>query len=268
MCGRNTTKFTTHMAPQAEVDHYKGQVVETNDGFFVSARLPDVEMLRKDLLDELMGLIKGWDRRSDHLPRGDVHAAATPKFFGGGLKGDQDARIAMPHSLVLESHGVQLAALETQKQLRQFLKKHVISAVEKYFFSLVDYPKDLFASFSTANSFIDYFTSITCGRLFFNRTHTDDDLWMTVLVAVGDCARGGGFAHPTCGVVHAIRAGHILVVNPAMPHCTSEFGDAHATRHMIAIFVSVNAWRACATSAVVAKAHGLPTFQKQRKRKR
>ena len=80
VCGKNTPKFITHMSSVAEVDHAKGQVVETQDGFFVSARLPDVDMLCKDECTELSGLVTGWDRRSDHLPRGDVHAAATPKF--------------------------------------------------------------------------------------------------------------------------------------------------------------------------------------------
>ena len=110
---------------------------------------------------------------------------------------------------------------------------------------MLDAPIDSLRAYGVQRSYLQYFTSITCGHLFFNRAHEDDDLWLTVLVAVGECAAGGGFAHPSCGVVQAVRAGDILLVNPAVPHCTTEFGDEHATRCMIAVFVSVNALRAC-----------------------
>ena len=81
-----------------------------------------------------------------------------------------------------------------------------------------------------------------------------------------------GVAHPACGVVHAVHAGDILVVNPAQGHCTTEFGDALATRKMIAIFLSRNALRACVTSHEVAVANGLQIWEPQQqlrcKRKR
>ena len=35
--------------------------------------------------------------------------------------------------------------------------------------------------------------------------HTDADVWVTVLVAVGECTHSGGFAHATTGAVHAMR---------------------------------------------------------------
>ena len=84
--------------------------------------------------------------------------------------------------------------------------------------------------------------------------------------------RRGCVAHPACGVVHAVHAGDILVVNPAQGHCTSEVGDALATRKMIAILLSRNALRACVTSHEVAVANGLQIWEPQQqlrcKRKR
>jgi hypothetical protein len=68
--------------------------------------------------------------------------------------------------------------------------------------------------------------------------------------------------------VHAVHAGDILVVNPAHGHCTSEFGDALATRKMIAIFVSDNAFRACMTSHEVAQAHGLAEWHPHGKKRK
>ena len=76
-------------------------------------------------------------------------------------------------------------------------------------------------------------------------------------MAFGECGKGGGFAHPTCGVVQAVRAGHVFVVNPSVPHATCEFGDPCASRRMIALYASKSALCACMTSAVVQERMGL-----------
>ena len=68
--------------------------------------------------------------------------------------------------------------------------------------------------------------------------------------------------------IHDVSAGDILVVNPAEPHFTAEFADAHATRRMLALFVSENALRACATSHAVAEANNLGCEMRVRKKRR
>ena len=79
VCGHaSKPHFTTHISPRAEVDHPQGQVVVTKDGFFASARLPDADMLPMDLVKKLEGLIVGWARRSDHLPRTRVYNLCCP----------------------------------------------------------------------------------------------------------------------------------------------------------------------------------------------
>lgn len=183
----------------------------------------------------------------------------TVKFWAAGLKGDQDGRIAINHSNT---------SLSYQAELRGFLKHFVMPRVEKYLFALLDTPRDRYASLDVSCPFLRGYTSATCGHLFFNRMHTDEDVWVTVLVALGDCARGGGFAHATAGVVHQVSAGDILVVNPAQPHCTAEFGDVTATRRMLAVFVSLNAFRASLASVQVAARCELPAYRRARKRKR
>ena len=50
-------------------------------------------------------------------------------------------------------------------------------------------------------------------------------------MAVGNGELGGGWAHPAQGVIHAVKAGDILLVNTLQGHCTSCFGDALASRN-------------------------------------
>ena len=157
----------------------------------------------------------------------------------------------MPHSMALEEPGVALRALNVQKELRSFLVKVVLPKVAKYFFGLLDLPREALHERDVSRTFAWGFTSTTCGHAFWNRCHVDDDAWVTILVATGACRHGGGFVHPTCGVVQAVRAGDMFIVNPCIPHSTCEFGDVENTRRMIALFVSSNALRACMTSAVV-----------------
>ena len=163
----------------------------------------------------------------------------------------------MAHSMMHREVEERIAACQVQNALRTFLRKHVVPRVRMLFPATCDVPASMFAELGVADAFVSLWPSVTCGHLFFNRTHCDEDVWLTVLVAVGECARGGGFAHVASGVVHALRAGHIMVVNPACPHSTSEFGDPDATRHMIAMFVSKGTFRACVASAHMQRADGL-----------
>lgn len=243
-------------------------MVLTPQGVFAGARLPDCERLDGMTLQRAEAMARRWQREARVLPRGHSHAAICASFFAGGLKGDQDSRLAMPHSSVGGAAHESLSGAEAQKELQSFLRGVVLSRVEKYFAGLIDAPRDLLYSHGLRWAFVDYFTSATCGHLFWNRAHTDDDAWITILVALGESAEGGGFAHPSCGVVQEVRAGDIFVVNPAVSHCTTKFGDALANRRMIALFVSDNVLRACGTSAAVAKEEGLEVWRPRHKRKR
>ena len=266
--GNDRTKYMTHMDASCVVDHTEGQMVVNADGVFVSARLPVAERLTASELHTLDELCVAWARRGRFTRRGEAHAAFCANFIMGGLKGDQDTCLAMPSSRVAESEKDQLAYLNVMNRLRTALRASVLLRVEKYFYSLIDCVRDDMHELGLRYTYLDYFTSISLGDLFMSRAHTDDDAWITLVVAMGDCTLGGGWAHPACGVVHAVHAGDILVVNPAHGHCTSEFGDALATRKMIAIFVSDNAFRACITSHEVAMANGLTLWHPPGKKRK
>mmetsp|Transcript_32381 Transcript_32381/g.96451 ORF Transcript_32381/g.96451 Transcript_32381/m.96451 type:complete len:157 (-) Transcript_32381:363-833(-) len=154
-------------------------------------------------------------------------------------------------------------------RIRAFFLKHILPEVHKYFFDALDCIRDDLYSMGLLYTFVDLFTSTSMGDLFVPRNHDDDDTWLSVLVAVGECSLGGGFAHPAQGVVHAVNPGDIFVVNPTQGHCTSIFGDPLATRKMIAVYLSDNALKASAVSVEVAKREGLTQWVPQlRKRKR
>ena len=102
-------------------------------------------------------------------------------------------------------------------------------------------------------------TSATIGYTLWNRQHKDDDLALTVLVALGAPHGGGEFAHAEHGYAHAVRNGAILVVNPLAVHGTAEFdylpGDD--MRIMVAFFVKSSVVKGMATGASHGRACGL-----------
>ena len=272
VCGSTRTKSITYMSKECVADHHAGQVVNDASGVFVSARLPACARLQHSELAALDDIARAWLRRGRTTRRGDAHAAVFADYLVAGYKGDQDTGLAMFSSRVADTDSEQRAYLNVMGRLRTALLKLVLPKVEKYFFSLLDCVRDDFFSMGMRFAYVDYMTTASMGDLFASRMHVDDDAWMTVVVALGECESGGEWAHAACGAAHAVHAGDIFLVNPAMGHGTAVFGDQHATRRLIALFVSENAFRACLTSHEVAVAHGLqawePASMMSRKRKR
>ena len=102
-------------------------------------------------------------------------------------------------------------------------------------------------------------TSATIGYTLWNRQHKDDDLALTVLVALGAPHGGGEFAHAEHGYAHAVRNGAILVVNPLAVHGTAEFDYLRGDdmRIMVAFFVKSSVVKGMATGASHGRACGL-----------
>ena len=163
----------------------------------------------------------------------------------------------MYHSLVSKSEHKQLGFLEGQEELRSWLLSNVIPKVEKYFYSLLDAPREDLEATGVLKSFLLYFTTVSCGSLYYNKCLADSDAWFIIFLSMGSCKSGGGVAHPESGVVHAVHPGDICIINPTAVHCTSEFGDPLSDRRMVAMYVSVSALKACMTSTIVAASHAL-----------
>ena len=142
----------------------------------------------------------------------------------------------MTYSMCSHSTTDQIRYLNLQNELRAFMKTHVMPTVSKYFFAALDTPVDAMREAFTEALFVSYLSQITIGSSLFNMCHEDEDLWVTILVAFGDCEHGGDFIHPTIGLGHKIMAGDILLVNPrkvrAKPTpCAHAPTHAHAHAH-------------------------------------
>ena len=108
-CGSGRPKYIMNMSAECIVDSDGGQLVETEDGIFVSARLPSASRLADKEVRDLEDLIRAWLKRGRYTRRGDSHAAVCVNFVVGGLKGDQDTVLAMPSSHVSEPEKAQKA---------------------------------------------------------------------------------------------------------------------------------------------------------------
>ena len=69
-------------------------------------------------------------------------------------------------------------------------------------------------------------SGVTAGKLFWPRSHTDPDVWYTVLVCI-DYGRGvlsgGDFAFASIGSVLKCQHCSVLIYNPTHHHGTTEF---------------------------------------------
>ena len=165
-------------------------------------------------------------------------------------------------------HYTQLAYLNSQIELGRLLTTLVLPEVKRYLGDLLDIPLDVLGEVGLRERgpFMEYFLGCSCGTLFWSRMHCDDDVWLTIVVALGECAAGGGWANPSCGVIHEVHAGDILVVNPRVAHGTCEFGDVNADRSMIAIYMSTKCFRGALTSTCIAERLGLDVCAKKKRK--
>lgn len=257
-------KYITHGSASCLLDAPEGSVLEDAAGVFVSMKLPHSDRLPQHVYDNLFSTVLQWEEAAAHNLRGGRKASISKKFFCGGLKGDTDSGLAMHHSP--QNECTHEKYLSIQNHLRSVLRAEVLSRVQKYAYSLIDLPHDELKAMGLARSFISYLASISCGHLFWNQHHEDDDLWITILVVLGTCTHGGEFAHMGVGWAHVLHPGDILIINPAVAHSTAEVGDPDSNRRIVALFVSVNTIRACATSVSVQREHGLSGGRPKRSR--
>ena len=254
VCGGSSTKYIRSVDKGMLVDEPEGSIAVDGDGVFGTARLPACVRLAAHELAMLRAPLRAWQTHAPYLPRGDERGAVCVGYVGGWCKGDGDTGQAMPHSHVDATEHVQLAYLDAQIALGRLLTRLVLPRVKAYLGDLLDIPLDVLREIGLyeRGPFMGYYVSCACGTLFWPRVHVDDDVWLTILVALGDCAAGGGWANPTCGVIHEVHAGDILVVNPRVAHGTCEFGDVNADREMIAVYMSTGCFRGALTSMCVA----------------
>ena len=147
--------------------------------------------------------------------------------------------------------------------------KTVYLRVIKYFAGIFDATNDFFHNADLA-FWARAATGATLGVSLWNRSHIDDDLALTVLVAQGGAAAGGEFAHAAHGLAHAVAPGDILVVNPLLRHGTAEFdySEGDELRSMVAFFVKTTVVAGLVTGHAYAVEKGLVTKPPRKAKRR
>ena len=275
------------------------------DGFWVADENDAVcvllakEKVPKDGLEMLenslyQGAVAGGSKL---LTRGDSVAAIGTNFLKWGLKEERTIGLLMCHSLpttrpleqraagTSTSGSVKMASsdrlflMEKQQEMMAFYKKYVHPIVESY----------LFAEFASVGIYMDrqqmalfvrQVTAATTGELFWALTHTDDDVFFSVLVkhataihasdkkafpdaCVQQSDQGGDFALPDRGIVVPLERGNVLVYNPRKLHAATEHGTLRFPTSrgcMTAFYVKASCIRAWFTSNSYVHRVGMPTL--------
>ena len=175
----------------------------------------------------------------------------------------------MTHSMLNKSDQQQVAYLDLLTSMRNWLRGNVINRVNEYFFGLLDAPVDFLRRGGIDHLYLGYFGTATSGYSYWNGVHVDDDVWITIMVSFGNCEAGGDLIHPPLGRGHRLMEGDILIVNPAMPHATTEFLYAEGTcidRFVLALFVKKDCVSGAVTASAVAERCDLSTFTPRKRR--
>ena len=155
--------------------------------------------------------------------------------------------------------GVDLIILSSPELsfIRSFLNEHIYPRATKYIYSeFAVVTSELYKhAVPLSQGYRGPISSATAGRMFWNVAHTDADLGLTILAALGSVSDGGSFAHPSVGVAHSIRPGCLLIVNPAKLHCTAEFkvGEGDPGRTMVAFFTKESVVLGAGTAGAAAR---------------
>ena len=177
--------------------HSNGTVLLNSTGILIGARCS--RQITPDIGQELYVIYCEMEKHRSFLMRGKQVANVCANFVVTGLKEDNNTKLKMGHSPRSNSS----ALLETEMRSKiQYLNQHKV---------------ELYAH---------HVSGVTAGKLFWPRSHTDPDVWYTVLVCI-DYGRGvqsgGDFAFASIGSVLKCKHCSVLIYNPTHHHGTTEF---------------------------------------------
>ena len=158
-----------------------------------------------------------------YLLRGKDVTNVCANFVVTGLKEDLNTKLKMTHAAKYERFAH--LDMEMRAKLRGILNNHIYPIVMHEFGWLYE-PVLNWLDEQDVTLFARFVSGVTAGKLFWPRSHTDPDVWYTVLVCIdyGEGIKGGGdFGFGSIG--HVLQCSHsdILVYNPTHHHGTTEF---------------------------------------------
>ena len=201
------------------------------------------------------------EKHRPFLKRGVDVANVCANFVVTGIKQDNNTKLKMTHSPV--SHRNAFPELQMREKLCGLFIKHIYPLVKMEFAWLFD-PIEQWLKDNKVNLYANFVSGVTAGKLFWPRSHTDPDVWYTILVCVdyGQGIVGGGdFAFASIGRVLECKHGDVLVYNGLHHHGTTEFhlldGNELSGRLFFAFFMKKNVLKADLLSQAVARRDGV-----------
>lgn len=232
-CTASMRHFVTSM-PVDHIARHEGGTVLLKDGILHGARCSG--QLQAMVTTELYRCYSEMEKYREFLQRGKEVANVCGNFVVTGFKCDLTTKLYMTHNAA--SADVAFPEKEVRLKLKRIFLRYIYPVVRQEFGWLFE------PVFHLGSFYAGFVTGVTGGRVFWPRSHTDPDLWYTVLVAVDygkGVIAGGDFAFAEQGHVLKCEHGDVLVYNGLCLHGTTEFhlhsSDAHSGRLFFAFYM-------------------------------
>ena len=163
------------------------------------------------------------EKHRPFLQRGVDVANVCANFVVTGIKQDNNTKLKMTHSPKSEENAFE--EMKMRKRLRGLFINRIFPLVKMEFAWLFE-PIEQWLNDNNVQLYANFVSGVTAGKPFWPRSHTDPDVWYTILVCIdyGDGIIGGGdFAFASIGQVLECKHGDVLVYNGLHHHGTTEF---------------------------------------------
>jgi hypothetical protein len=160
--------------------------------------------------------------------------------------------------------------MEMRSKLRAMFIKHIYPIAIHEFGWLFD-PITHWMKGSNVKLYARFVSGVTAGKLFWPRSHTDPDLWYTVLVCL-DYGRGvmsgADFGFASVGLALECQHCDVIIYNPTHHHGTTEFElypkDEESGRIFFAFFMKKQVLHADILSQAMVKRIGVQKLNLRR----
>ena len=244
-CTASVRHHVTSMPAESVVRH-AGGTVQLKDGVLHGARCSG--RLPAMVTTELTRCYAEMEKYREFLLRGKEVANVCGNFVVTGFKCDLNTKLYMPHNP--KSADVAFPEIQVRLKLKRLFLRYVYPVVRREFGWLLE------PVFEHGSFYAGFVTGVTGGRVFWPRSHTDPDMWYTVLVSLDygkGVIAGGDFALAAQGHVLKCEHGDVLVYNGLCLHGTTEFhlhaSDAASGRLFFAFYMKREIVHAHARSA-------------------
>ena len=247
-------KFSISSLPTDRIKRHVGGTALLKEGVLVAGRC--ASQLPANIRNELIRMHKQLQHIMPYLHRGMSVASVCRGFCVIGYKPDQNTGQCLPHAPADATDAdTRFETKEAFLKLRSLYTKHIHPLVMETF-GVLFAPVTQHLVCAGLELFACQVSGVTFGDLFWPRSHTDPDVWYTVLVPIdygAGITEGGDFAFGEAGWVLQCEFGDVLIINPQMVHGTTEFRclGEHDGRAFAAFYMKAATLKASAVSNAI-----------------